>query len=429
MYLLLWLVHRRIRKAAELHGIVQRHLDHQRDVLPQKNVEELTAGLATFKAAYRNPATSKADLKLATQAVEDIAHRWLKPYPFAAYRENFESFLGTAVLVFAFKTFFATPMEIPTGSAQPTYYGITADDLRDRPDVAIPTGFRRLWEKWAKGTSYYEVIARADGDLQGITQPVRQVGVGRMGFGKKINVVVGNVSYPVAWVPETPQIHLKLYNPMTQQPVKASFKAGEPIIRCRVRSGDRLFVERLTYNFRKPRRGEYFVFQSTGMPEEVTQGTHYIKRLIAFGGEKVRIGDDRHVYIDGRRLGTNDPGFERVYAFDPSKPPADSVYSGHVNGTVYQRALADSLVAAAPGGMDPERRSRWATDVAASMAHVTRYFRDGQAEYTVRPNCMLGFGDNTMSSSDGRHWGDVPREKIIGKSWLVMWPWTDRWGW
>ena len=34
-----------------------------------------------------------------------------------------------------------------------------------------------------------------------------------------------------------------------------------------------------------------------------------------------------------------------------------------------------------------------------------------------------------MSSSDGRHWGDVPREKVIGKSWFVMWPFTDRWGW
>jgi signal peptidase I len=429
MYPLLWLVHRRVRKAAELHGIVQKHLDHQRDVLPEKSVAEIEAGLATFQAAYRHGGTSKDALKAAVQQMEDVAHKWLKPYPFASYRENFESFLGTAVLVFAFKTFFATPMEIPTGSAQPTFYGITADDLRDRPDVPIPTGLRRFWEKWAKGTTYYEVIAKADGELRGITQPTKQLGVGNLGFGKKIDVVVGDVSYPVAWVPESPQLHLKLYNPMTRQPYKASFKAGEPIIRCRVRSGDRLFVERLTYNFRKPRRGEYFVFQSTGMPEAVTPGTHYIKRLIAFGGEKVRIGDDRHVYINGRRLETTDPGFEKVYAFDPARTPADSVFSGHVNGTVYQRALAEAMAASAPAGMDASQRARWATDEASRMAFVTAYFPDGQTEYTVRANCMLGFGDNTMSSSDGRHWGDVPREKIIGKSWMVMWPFTDRWGW
>lgn len=429
MYLLLWLVHRRVRKAAELHGIVQKHLDHQRDVLPGKNVSEIEAGLAAFRDAYRNPQTRGADLKSAANQIEDIAHRWLKPYPFAPYRENFESFLGTAVLVFAFKTFFATPMEIPTGSAQPTFYGITADDLRQRPDVAIPTGLRRYWEKWAKGTSYYEVIAKADGELQGLTSPTKQLAFGKLGFGKRVDVVVGNVSYPVAWVPESPQVHLKLYDPMTRQPVQSSFKAGEAIIRCRVRSGDRLFVERLTYNFRKPRRGEYFVFQSTGMPEEVTQGTHYIKRLVAFGGEKVRIGDDRHVYINGRRLDAADPGFERLYSFDPAMTPADSVYSGHVNGTAYQKALAEGLARTAGTGMDEARRAKWATELAAGMAHVTRYFPDGQTEYTVRPNCMLGFGDNTMSSSDGRHWGDVPREKIIGKAWLVMWPFTERWGW
>ena len=262
MYLLLWLVHRRVRKAAELHGIVQKHLNHQRDVLPEKNIAELVSGLAAFQAVYRSPATTADALKAAVQEMEEVAHKWLKPYPFAAYRENFESFLGTAVLVFAFKTFFATPMEIPTGSAQPTFYGITADDLRDRPDVAIPTGLRKLWEKWAKGTTYYEVVAKADGELRGITPPVKQLGLGKIGFGKKIEVVVGDVSYPVGWVPESPQIHLKLYNPMTRQPYKSSFKAGEPIIRCRVRSGDRLFVERFTYNFRKPQRGEDFVFQS-----------------------------------------------------------------------------------------------------------------------------------------------------------------------
>lgn len=429
MYLLLWLVHRRVRKAAELHGIVQKHLDHQRDVLPEKNIAELESGLAALKQAFRSPQTSAADLKAAVEKAEDVAHRWLKPYPFASYRENIESFLGTAVLVFALKTFFATPMEIPTGSAQPTYYGITADDLRDRPDVAIPTGLQRLWERWAKGTSYYEVIARADGELRGLTPPRKQLGLGGLGFGKKADVVVGDVSYPVSWIPESPQIHLKLFDPMTRQPVKASFKAGEPIIRCRVRSGDRLFVERLTYNFRKPRRGEYFVFQSTGMPEEVTQGTHYIKRLVAFGGEKVRIGDDRHVYINGKRLEATEPGFEKLYAFDPARTPADSVYSGHVNGTTYQKALAEGLVKLAPGGMDDGDRRKWAASIASGMGHVTRYFPDGQTEYTVRPNCMLGFGDNTMSSSDGRHWGDVPREKIIGKAWVVMWPFTERWGW
>jgi len=421
MYLLRWILHRRLRKGSELLGIVRKHYHHQRDVLPEKNVAELRHGMEIYEAKLRDPSVSAEALKTASTEFEDLAHRWLKPYPFASYRDNFESFLGTAVLVFAFKTFFATPMEIPTGSAQPTYYGITSDDLRDRPEVKIPKGPQAWWERWIKGTTYYEVIAQEDGSLRGVSEPRKQLALGRIGFGKQVDVIVGNRAYKVAWAPESAARHLCLVDDAARGPVKTSFKQGEPIVRCRVRSGDRLFVERFTYNFRRPRRGEYFVFQSTGMPAPVTQGTHYIKRLIAMGGERVRIGNDRHVYVNDRGLGTNDPGFEKIYAFDPSQPPADSVYSGHVNGVVYR----DALIAQA-------RLRNGAITPAMAESHarnVVPYFYDERATFVVGTNRYLGFGDNTMNSSDGRQWGDVPREKVIGKSWFVMWPFTERWGW
>lgn len=429
MHFLRWLLFRRIRKGSELLGIVRKHYNHQRDILPEKNRAELVAGMAAYGAALHSSATTAAQLKAAGEVFEDIAHRWLLQYPHAAYRDNFESLLGTVVIIFAFKTFFATPMEIPTGSAQPTFYGITHQDLRDRPDVKIPTGLERLWERWAKGVSYYEVIAEADGQLEALGEPRKQVALGNLGFGKRFDIQVGGRSYSVSWAPEDPVYQLSLVDRDTRRPFKASFKKGEPIVRCRVVAGDRLFVERLTYNFRKPRRGEYFVFQSTGLPYPVTQGTHYIKRLIAFGGEHVRIGDDRHVYIDGKRLEKTDPGFEKVYAFDPSKAPADSQYSGHVNGTVYARAYRDWYLKAPHGGVTPEELPSMAEAMTGAMAAgVAKYFPDEKTEFVVHPNSYLGFGDNTMSSSDGRAWGDVPREKVIGKSLFVMWPFTSRWG-
>lgn len=421
MYFFRWLLFRRLRKGSELLGIVRKHFNHQRDVLPAKNVGELSLAMETFEAALRNPDTTAEALKKASAEFEELAHRWLKPYPYASYRDNFESFLGTAVLVFAFKTFFATPMEIPTGSAQPTYYGITSDDLRDHSEVKIPTGPRAWWERWIKGTTYYEIIAVEDGELRGLSEPVKQLSLGKVGFGKQMSVQVGNRAYKVSWVPENPAKHLFLVPESGGPRLKDSFSKGEPIIRCRVRSGDRLFVERFTYNFRRPKRGEYFVFQSSGMPAPVVQGTHYIKRLIAMGGEQVRIGDDRHVYVDGRALGTNDSGFEKLYAFDPGEPPEDSKYSGHVNGTVFRDALVGQYRAGV-GGLPPGP-----ADGFARM--VVKLFPDERAVYQVRTNSYLGFGDNTMNSSDGRSWGDVPREKVIGKSWFVMWPFTDRWGW
>jgi signal peptidase I len=38
-------------------------------------------------------------------------------------------------------------------------------------------------------------------------------------------------------------------------------------------------------------------------------------------------------------------------------------------------------------------------------------------------------GDNTMNSSDSRYWGPFPKDRVIGKSFFVYWPITDRFGW
>jgi signal peptidase I len=50
-------------------------------------------------------------------------------------------------------------------------------------------------------------------------------------------------------------------------------------------------------------------------------------------------------------------------------------------------------------------------------------------EFHVEPQHYFVMGDNTMNSSDSRFWGDFAEEKVIGKSFFVYWPITDRFGW
>ena len=93
-------------------------------------------------------------------------------------------------------------------------------------------------------------------------------------------------------------------------------------------------MDRLTYNFHKPGRGEIVVFQTKGIQHPMMpQDQFYIKRLVALAGDRVQIGDDRHLAINGRRLDASTPHFENVYSFDPRQPPRESEYSGHLNGT------------------------------------------------------------------------------------------------
>ncbi len=187
------------------------------------------------------------------------------------------------------------------------------------------------------------------------------------------------------------------------RPIKLSCRKCEDIVRSRVVTGDHLFVERVSYNFRRPQRGETIVFRSERHPG-MTADTHYIKRLVGLGGERISIGDDRHTYINGRSLTTNDYGFDKVFGFDPAKPPQSDHYSGHVNGTVWRQTT---------GYMGP-----------------TPNFPDAKTEVQIRPQHYVCFGDNTLNSADSRYWGepDFPQERVIGKSWFVFWPFTARWG-
>jgi len=58
--------------------------------------------------------------------LEKAANKWLKPYPNAGYRENGEVLLVALTVAMGIRTFFLQPFKIPTGSMQPTLYGVTS---------------------------------------------------------------------------------------------------------------------------------------------------------------------------------------------------------------------------------------------------------------------------------------------------------------
>lgn len=382
--ILRWFLSRPFRDATDLRKQVRMVLNSQRDLLPPRAIAELETGLAAFGDNLKAASNTQA-IRSASSRLEECAARWLQPYPNASTRENIKEFLVSGVLILTVFCFFLQPMKIPSGSAQPTLYGNVITPLPDgTPEASIPPRAVRILH-WFKGIGYHQWIAKDSGPLR--IEPVSRM----LGFVRFQRFVVGKDSYKFYWPPDN------LDRLCGAQPGR-HFDKGQTVLRLKVSSGDRLFVDRFTYNFRRPKRGETIVFTSTGIPGLIQQ-THYIKRLIAMGDERVRIGDDRHVVINGQRLDRHMRHFERVYAF--STPPRESVFSGHVNDKVAMAALGRSI---AP------------------------LFPDEHREVIVRPNHYLAFGDNTLNSFDGRAWGDFPRDKVVGKGLFVFWPFTERFG-
>ena len=60
---------------------------------------------------------------------------------------------------------------------------------------------------------------------------------------------------------------------------------------------------------------------------------------------------------------------------------------------------------------------------------------DESISHRVGPHHYMAMGDNTLNSYDSRAWGPFPRENVIGRSFLVYWPFgaqdgrPSRWGW
>ncbi len=385
-----WFISRTVRQAAELRQQVHKLIQHQRDLLAPEKIAAMRTASADLQTAIRSGA-DRPTIEARMKDLEAVAERSLIPYPRAAWRENTEVFLVAIAVAMAIRTFFLQPMKIPTGSMQPTLFGITHEQRP--PEEPKPNFFRRTIDYWRHGISYHRFVAKNDGNFYWIDQEPRLV----LPLVNKQRFRVGDQVYTV-WFPGE--------NFRSRPGIESGhhFRSGEVIMNLKVIAGDHLFVNRMVYNFRRPQRGEIVIFETRGIEplQRALQGdTYYIKRLVALGSEKVRIGNDQHLLINGERLDATTPHFENVYTFGSSYQP--NTYFGHVNQAVGAR-------------FEPARST-------------APWFADESVERTVRANHYLVMGDNTMNSFDGRYWGDFPREKVIGRASFVYWPVSSRFGW
>jgi signal peptidase I len=176
----------------------------------------------------------------------------------------------------------------------------------------------------------------------------------------------------------------------------AVLKKGVVLAEGYVDTGDLVLVDKISYHFRKPKRGEVFVFDTVGITGirhvsgEQGGGFHYIKRLCGVPGDELTIVHP-NLLNHGRIL--QEPGIQRVARKEPG-------YNGyHARNTAYLCELTkQSLVLRRDGA------------------------RPGQREYAA-------LGDNTNNSADSRYWGRVKEHNLVGPALFALWPFTSgHWG-
>lgn len=407
MMILRWFMSKTVREAINLKRHVHKLVRHQQDILTPQAAEGLETALDNFGRAIKGNIATR-DLRVEMVKFERAANKWLKPYPNASWRENVEMLLVALAVAMAIRTFWLQPFKIPTGSMQPTLFGVTSNPDYSRPeshggnsngDFEIPSGLERVRE-WFAGVSYMKLTAKNSGVYNGSSKPWRL-----LIFTIKQTFYIGGQAHTVWFPPDGGGVTLGQRAGLEQggRAINKRFNAGDEVMRLRVVTGDHLFVNRVKFNFQEPDRGDIIVFETTGI-EGLQQDQFYIKRLIGLGGEEIQIGNDRHLVINQtNRLDAATPRFEFVYGFDPSEPPKDSRFSGHVNGTV--------------------------SSAYGYSSRLAPLFPGEAATLSVPDGELIVMGDNTLNSLDGRSWGTFDEKKVIGNASFVYWPISKRFGW
>ena len=147
---------------------------------------------------------------------------------------------------------------------------------------------------------------------------------------------------------------------------------------------DRLIIDKLGYQFQEPKRGDIVVFNPTN--ELKTQYKDaFIKRIVGLPGERVELKDGK-VYIDNQIV-------EETYVASDSNPA-----ELEARKTNHQQTRIDVC--------PPDKRF---------LSQPVK----------VPLNSYLVMGDNRNHSYDGRCWGFVPYENIIGRAIFRFWPFTS----
>jgi signal peptidase I len=342
----------------------EKYLRYKRDVLDAESAEEISAAIRRLRAAMRQ--RDREEIEHRAEELDAKLHQ-LTPVTWESHwRENVEVILVAIVVAVGIRSYFLQPFKIPTGSMQPTLDGIIGD-----PTKPLPSLPQQIAEFIVRGRNYINVVSKEEDQIIRIEQR-------KFLFFFTFSRLVCSHQSILVYAP--PEILKHDFNVYLGRPVHR----GEVIARGAIDTGDQVFVDKFSYNFVKPHRGDVFVFRTNNIPaispDAESGQPFYIKRLAGLPGDTLRINPPL-LYVNGKVV----PG----YGFRRVMRAKDS-YRGYGPGRDYL-----SL---------PDR------------------------SFTVPLQSYFALGDNSYNSFDSRYWGPVPEQDLVGRGLLVYWPFIPHFG-
>ncbi len=397
----------------------RKFVHYKRDLLKPDRVDEIESRRTDLLAAIKSGDRAKTDE--AGKQLQAVCEQALPAEkPLGWLEENVEVMFVAIVIALGLRAYYLQPFRIPTGSMQPTLNGIVGTAMPEKEWPSFPV---RMWELAARGRSYVKVVADRDVQIPVVLGPDGRLHTDLkdsqfMHFFSRSNLRYGDGSTKRMPAPASPIYDTGLRSVIeglvrsqsNSLPALVKVPAGTVLCEGRIDTGDLVLVDKISYHFRKPKRGEVFVFDTQGIRGiqerggEQGAGSHYIKRLCGVPGDELSI-QSPNLLVDGRIA--KEPGIQRVIR-------AEGEYAKNASG----------YTLAGPG-TDRDRKNR----------PLPRYLVSPQDKLKLADKARQGLreyaalGDNTGNSLDSRYWGTVKEYNLVGPALFSLWPFTTgHWG-
>ncbi|MCE9518636.1 MAG: signal peptidase I, partial [Verrucomicrobia bacterium] len=392
-----------LKRGKLLHKAVTRFLNYKRDLLPQAKLDEINGLRTELEKSIK--ARDEKRIDSLSDEINRACDRALPQARTGWFAENVEVFFVSIVIALGIRAYIAQPFQIPTGSMQPTLNGIRAETTAVDPNPGIVGKFLGIFT----GTKYINAISDHDGYLD-MREPITEHTIRFWRTYCKLHFTDGHVieiDAPMRQLIEDLQLPANLRastnrssedtpdmrsNATLRRNERIHIQEGQILARGILKNGDHVIVNKFAYHFRQPRRGEVFVFTTKnidGINIPAEQGSqHYIKRLGGVPGDTVDIHPPELLHNGKPAV---EPGFRRVIDNSAGSPHQQGYYG-------YQGYSLDHRI-----------------ELPITLA------KEPRREY-------FALGDNSYNSSDGRYWGTVPEQNLIGPGMFCYWPLTSHFG-